>query len=347
MTIGGFRIGAILLAALLAPALSSPASACTVTSSVTGDLGTYSPPAVRASVVPALYTRAGLNCTPSVIVLLGINYIRAKFQSQNGMKLRDGSGNLISYTASADAAATVPFTQNGTVDYMQNNLLNILGLLGGSSAEFPIYVKPSSASLPPEGVYTDRITVTWNWYLCQGVNALFICLGTPDSGLNVPTTVDIRLTVTANRMVVTTSLATTWDPVNSTYRPKAIPGSRQRIVAGVSNPDIVTIDANTVLIAVAVPPRALVAFDGDKAGVADFVRFTDGAVQSKVTLAYTAPGSTTDDVEFSADGGNSWTYQPVAGSPASVAAITHIRLRPKGTMAASSNFSVSYPIEVK
>jgi hypothetical protein len=345
--IGGSRIGAILLAALLALASSSPASACTITSAVTANLGPYSPQAVRAGAVPSLYTRAGLNCAPSVIVLLGMNYIRAKFQSQNGMKLRDGNGNVVNYGASADADGAAPFTQGGTVDYMQNNLLNILGLLGGSSAEFPIYVKPSSPSVPPEGVYTDRVTITWNWYLCQGVNALFICLGTPDAGLNVPTTVDIRLTVTANRMVVTTTLATTWDPVNTTYRPKAIPGSRQRIVAAVSNPDIVPIDANTVAISVAVPPLGRVAFDGDKAGVADFIRFTDGNVQSKVTIGYTASNSMTDDVDFSSDGGTSWTYQPIAGNLASETAITHIRLRPKGTMAASSNFAVSYPIAVK
>ena len=345
MTFCSRRIIAI-VAVLLAMLAAVPARACTVTSALTSNVGPYSPPAVKAGAVPPLYAKAGLNCLPSVIVLLGMNYIRAKFSSQNNFKLLNGA-NVITYTASPDAGATVAFTQNGTVDYMQNNLLNILGLLGGSSADFPIYIKPGAATLPPEGVYSDKITITWNWYLCQGVNALFICLGTPDSGINVVTVVDVKLTVTARQMTISTVTTTTWDAISGTWRPKALPGSRQRVATTVANPDIIAIDSNTVQLGMALPARARIALDGDMSGASDFVRFTDGSPASTVTLSYVSPASTTDDVDFSADGGTSWTYYPVAGNEASQAAVTNIRLRPRGAMSASSSFVVSYPIAVK
>ncbi len=341
-----FRQIAIIAAALLACVAATPASACTVSATLTDNIGPYSPLAVKAGGVPPIYAKGGLNCTASVLVLLGGNYINAKFVSQNGMKLLNGA-NTITYTASADAAATVPIANNATVDYMQNNLLNVLGLLGPSSGDFPVYIKPSSAALLPEGVYTDKITITWNWYICQGLNAVLVCVGTPDVGIAVKTVIDVKLAVTAKTITISTAYATTWDAVNGTHYPKTLPGARQRIATTVTNPDSIAIDSNTVQLNLAVPPRASIALDGDKSGNSDFIRFTEGTTPSKVTITYTSPGSATDDVDFSSDGGSSWTYTPVAGSPSSQAAVTNIRLRPRGAMFPTSSFVVSYPTEVK
>ena len=43
-------------------------------------------------------------------------------------------------------------------------------------------------------------------------------------------------------------------------------------------------------------------------------------------------GSLTDDIDFSNDGGVTWTYVPTVGADGSDAAVNAIRLRPKGTM---------------
>jgi hypothetical protein len=155
-----------------------PAVACILTTSIQTDLGTYSPNAVKAKAVPSLRSVAGLQCDSALLVLLGGNFIRAKFNSANAFKLvRDGGGSIV-YKASADPDGTYAFAQGTTIDYMQNNLLNLLGLLGNSSADLPIFVKPDDGTLPPVGVYRDRITINWNWDLCPGgIKLLGVCVG--------------------------------------------------------------------------------------------------------------------------------------------------------------------------
>lgn len=339
------RLLALALAATAALAGTS-ALACTPTPTLPTDFGTFSAQAVKQAAIPSLKSRAGLNCPTSTLVLLGGNYVRAKFQSANGLKLLNGT-NSIAYTASADPGATVAFAQNGTVDYMQNNLLNVLGLLGGSSADLPIYIKPTGGTLPPQGIYTDKITITWNWYLCPGVNALFICLATPSQGVNVTTVVNVTLTVGAKSVLLTTTTGTTWDPVNGTSNPKALPGGKRRMMVSVTNPDLVPVDNNTLGLDLAVPPGTIVALDGDGTGSSTFLMFTDGTPASALAVAYATPGSTTDDVDFSSDRGLTWAYVPTAGDDVSQAAVTNIRIKPRGAMAAGSQFSLSVSLKTK
>lgn len=339
------RAMALLLAAMLA-LCAGAAQACTVTPGVPTDFGTFSAQSVKQAAIPSQFSRGGLSCPTSAIVLLGINYMRAKFQSKNGLKLMNGT-NAIAYTASADPGATAPFAQNTTVDYMQNNLLNALGLLGGSNADLPIYVKPTGGTLPPPGVYTDKITLTWNWYLCPGVNALIVCLGTPDQGSNVTTVIDVTLTVGAKSVLLTTSTGTTWDPVNGTSNPKSLPGGKRRMIVNVTNPDLVPVDKDTLGLNLWVPVGTSVALDGDGTTSGSFLNFTEGTPASALTVNYATPGSATDDVDFSSDRGVSWNYVPVAGDTISQSAVTNVRVRPKGTMAAGSRFSISVSLTTK
>jgi hypothetical protein len=49
-----------------------------------------------------------------------------------------------------------------------------------------------------------------------------------------------------------------------------------------------------------------------------------------------------DDVDFSNDGGSTWTYVPAPNALGVDPAVTHIRIRPKGTMAAGSGFNLLF-----
>jgi hypothetical protein len=321
--------------------VATPAAACTATATVTTDLGSYSPAATRAGAVPGLLSRAGLACVPSTLLLLSNNYIRATFKSVKGLKLTGSAGSL-DYTASADPGGTVVFAQNGTVDYMQNNLLNLLGLLGNSSADLPFYVTPVGGTTPAAGSYSDRITITWNWYICPGIGALGLCIGTPDSG-TAQTVIDVTLTVAPRNVTTTLVTVTTWDGANGTYFPKAIPGSRQRTALMLTNPDIIPLDTGSVAVVLPTPNGSSVALDGDGASGGTAIRGSEGSTPSTLAVSYADPASTSDDVDFSADGGTTWSYAPVAGNPASQAAITHVRVRPRGAMARQSSFSISIP----
>jgi hypothetical protein len=62
------------------------------------------------------------------------------------------------------------------------------------------------------------------------------------------------------------------------------------------------------------------------------VQFVNGSPSSALTWTFTALNSTTDDVDFSNDAGVTWTYVPVPDANGYDAAVTALRLRPKGTM---------------
>ena len=70
--------------------------------------------------------------------------------------------------------------------------------------------------------------------------------------------------------------------------------------------------------------------------------FTDGAISSNLAYTFTSLSNATDDISFSNNGGSSFTYTPVPNAAGYDAAVTNIRINPKGKMAAWSG-SGAYP----
>lgn len=342
------RLVAVLLAVWLA-AWAGTAQACTVSTAGPADYGPFSPAAAKQAKVPVQTSPIGLRCQIPSVALLSNNKIVGTFQSQNNLKLVNGASS-ISYVASADPAQNVKFTQGGSIDYFQNNLLVVLGLLGNTT-ELPISIKPSGVTLPngvttlPVGVYTDKITMTWTYYVCS-LNLAGACGGLRQ-GTGVVTTLDVKLTVEARAVTLAVSSATTWDPVNTTSNPKSLPEARKRLIADLTNTDpLVAVDPNAIGVNLAVPAGTIIALDGDNTATPAFVKVTDGTPASSLAITYTSPASTTDDVDFSSDHGVTWAYAPSAGNVASQAAVTNVRLRPRGAMAAGSKFSASVALKV-
>jgi hypothetical protein len=82
------------------------------------------------------------------------------------------------------------------------------------------------------------------------------------------------------------------------------------------------------------------------------VLFTQGSPSSGLSYTFTTLASTTDDVEFSNDGGVSWAYAPSPGSDGCDPVVTHVRINPKGTFVGSSSapypgFSLGFRVCVK
>ena len=77
----------------------------------------------------------------------------------------------------------------------------------------------------------------------------------------------------------------------------------------------------------------------------------NGSPGSALTWTYTALNSTTDDLDFSNDGGVTWTYVPTADAEGCDANVTDIRMRPKGTMpgqgVGSPTFDLQFRVVVK
>jgi parallel beta-helix repeat protein len=133
-------------------------------------------------------------------------------------------------------------------------------------------------------------------------------------------------------LVFAKTVAPTSDPLNLTVNPKSIPGSAQLYNLRVTNQGGGSVDTNAMMIVDAVPASTRLFVGNLVAPGSGPVQFVNGSPSSALTWTFTSLNSTTDDVDFSNDGGTTWTYVPVPDANGYDAAVTHLRLRPKGTM---------------
>jgi hypothetical protein len=129
------------------------------------------------------------------------------------------------------------------------------------------------------------------------------------------------------------------DPSNGTTNPKLIPGAIAEYSFLVTSPAAYAVSLNTIIVADATPANmdlVVANIGGAGSGPAALVQ---GLPSSTLVYTFTSLASTTDDIEFSNNGGTSWTYTPVANSNGVDPAVTNVRLRPKGIMVAGSSFT--------
>jgi hypothetical protein len=94
-------------------------------------------------------------------------------------------------------------------------------------------------------------------------------------------------------------------------------------------------------------------FVGDMGGAGSGpVAFADGATPGGMNYTYGGLADPADDLEFSNDGGATWSYVPVPDALGFDPAVTHVRIAPKGAFAASDgvnhpSFSVSFKTRVE
>ncbi len=125
------------------------------------------------------------------------------------------------------------------------------------------------------------------------------------------------------------------DPVNGTTNPKFIPGAIAQytiIVANSGGPA----DNNSTVITDPIPANtALYVNDIGSVGSGP-VLFTQGASSSTLTYTFTSLSSSADNLDFSNNGGTSWTYSPTAGANGCDPAVTNIRVKPQSTFYGSA-----------
>jgi hypothetical protein len=150
---------------------------------------------------------------------------------------------------------------------------------------------------------------------------------------SVTDTIDIVLQPV---LLVTKEVSTVTDPVNIATNPKAIPGSEVLYTVTIANQGAGTVDNNTFEITDAIPNVGCMIVQ-DIAGVGSGpVEFQDGSPSSGLSYSFTSLGSTTDDLEFSSDGGLTYNYTPTVGASDCDPLVTHVRVNPTGTFAADT-----------
>ncbi len=142
--------------------------------------------------------------------------------------------------------------------------------------------------------------------------------------------------------------ATFSDPFNLTTNPKSIPGAIVQYDIEMTNSGTGTSDADSLSITDPIPTYVSLRVVDFDAGTSGPVRFADGSPSSGLTYSFASLGSTTDDAEFSNDGGTTYSYTPVPDGFGLDANVTHIRIRPKGAFQDSgANFTVQFKVGVK
>jgi trimeric autotransporter adhesin len=191
------------------------------------------------------------------------------------------------------------------------------------------------------------------WYDGTFANNGVMLLG--PSGIDVKVTSREWSTSTQRpRLVITTapippltvvkSSQAYFDPYNGTTNAKLIPEGFVAYTVQVSNSGTHTIQNNSIVITDPTP-AGLRLFVGTVPGGSGPVLFTGGS--SGLAYTYTSLASTTDDVDFSNNGGSTWTYTPVPDADQVDPNVTNIRIRPRGTMAASSSFNVLFGYQIQ
>jgi hypothetical protein len=133
------------------------------------------------------------------------------------------------------------------------------------------------------------------------------------------------------------------DPVNNTTNPKRIPGASVDYMIAINNPTATVLDNNTMILSDSLPTTTRL-FVGNLTGGAPF-DFTAGT--SNLTCPFVSLSDANDCIDFSDDGGTTWTYTPTAAGDGTDAAIRAVRFRTTGSMAANGNFSIRYRVVVK
>jgi len=145
---------------------------------------------------------------------------------------------------------------------------------------------------------------------------------------------------TIQALNVTKVSSTISDPVRGTTNPLALTDGVIEYAIGLTNPNAIAMDGNSVEIIDPTPTRLrLCAVDVDGAGSGPVI-FTDGAPSSNLTFTYSGLASLTDNVDFSNNGGTSWNYVPQPAGDGCDSTITTFRVKPTGSLAAGGKFTL-------
>lgn len=164
----------------LALLLPYPALAlCTTVTTSPAAFGTISSIAVRTTSQPSSSLNAGLSCTGSLLSVLATNdhFYATITSTQSG--LLGPTGDVIGYTLYGNNSTSYPITRGTPFDFGRNSIIDLLGLLGSPTVakQVPIYLGSITGSNVAAGVYTENLSIFWNWNYCSGIAVLGGCLG--------------------------------------------------------------------------------------------------------------------------------------------------------------------------
>ncbi|MDR6713652.1 spore coat protein U-like protein [Pseudomonas hunanensis] len=205
--------------ALLGLLVAAPSwGLCNMVDTSPVSFGTVNSTLVRSTVQSASSLNAGLQCTGSLLSLLSANdHFYATISSATGSNgLVGPSGDVIPYTLYANNSTSFPITRGVAFDFARNGILDLLGLLNGTTPKtVPIYLRTSIGANVAAGVYQETLNVGWVWNYCSGIGIGSICVGR-DQGFGSRTLL-VTLTVTNDCQITTPNIVFNSAPVVSGF----------------------------------------------------------------------------------------------------------------------------------
>lgn len=210
------RARLVLWLLLLLPGLAQ--ALCSVVTTTPAAFGNISSIAVRTTSQPSSTLNGGLSCTGSLLSLLTNNdhFWATVTSTQSG--LLGPTGDVIGYTIYANNSTSYPLTRGTAYDFARNGIIDALGLLGSTVPKtVPLYFGTTIGSNVAAGVYTETLSIFWNWNYCSGIGVGGLCLGRDiNSGT---TTLTVNLTVANDCTITAPNIAFGSAPVVSAFTP--------------------------------------------------------------------------------------------------------------------------------
>ena len=205
-------LGRVVLGVGLSAVCAQAWSACSVGATVPASFGTINSTLVRTTVQPASTTNAGLSCTGSLLSLLTSNdhFYATITSTRTGMV--GPTGDVIPYTIYANNTTNFPISRGTRFDFAPNGIIDALGLLNGTSPKsVPLYLRTMVGANVAAGVYTETLSIFWDWNYCSGIGLGNICLGR-DIGSGTQT-LTVTLTVSNDCQITTPNISFASAPV--------------------------------------------------------------------------------------------------------------------------------------
>ncbi|GAB5335894.1 Csu type fimbrial protein [Pseudomonas fluorescens] len=200
--------------------VSMPVQAvCSVVATVPASFGTsVSSMTVRTTSLPSSTTNAGLSCTPAVLsVLTSSDHFYATITGSSQGGLVGPTGDVINYTIYANNTPSFPMTRGTAFDFGgSGGIAASLGLVFGPGTKVvPLYFATTLGSNVAAGVYSETLSIFWNWNYCSGIGIGGVCLGREiNSGT---TTLNVNMTVVNDCQITTPPIAFGSAPVVSAF----------------------------------------------------------------------------------------------------------------------------------
>lgn len=283
---------------------------------------------------------AGCECTPTVTKSFGTSPISPGSPSVMSVAVTNNNPDL-ALTAMAFTDTYPSGLVNAAVPNPTRSCTPATLSAAANGGSFAV----SAATVPAASICTYTVTTT---VTSPGDKVNVIAAGalTGSYGTVAVASLDpasATIQVSAPLTIVKVS-AVYSDPLNDTTNPKLIPGSYVYYTVTVANPGGVPVTSGSILVTDATPAD-LSLYVANLPSATGPILF--GAGSSGATYTFSGLASTTDDLEFSNNGGTTWTYVPTANGAGVDPAVTHMRIRPKGNMAAASSFTLNFGYLVK